>query len=299
VSNSTLARHRKPSQRSPARSGRASRQQKPAAQSGEASRPPQAPAQPVKVPRLRKLPPIASALQSRSVRLAVTAVAALVLVLSFWPAAAHWLTHQPGSQWAEQADVLGLQAGGALGVQARLQPEVISSGVAVAPEYLNPLRNVGDLTLERIDQGVDFSGSGPVYAVGDGVVIEASADNPGWDGGWITYQLTNGIDSGLVVYVAEDVTPTVQVGQEVTPSTVVGDMFEGGEGIEIGWAQPGGQNAESQLAVAGGIGGAGPFPTMVGFNFDELLQSLGVPAAPNATEPASGLLPANYPTAFG
>jgi murein DD-endopeptidase MepM/ murein hydrolase activator NlpD len=299
VSNSTLARHRKPPQRSPARSGRASRQQEPPAQPGGASRSPEAPAQPVRAFRLPKLPPIASALQSRSVRVAVTAVAALVLVFSFWPAATHWLTHQSGSEWAEQADVLGLQAGGALGVQARLQPEVISSGVAVAPEYLNPLRNVSDLTLERIDQGVDFSGSGPVYAVGDGVVIEASADNPGWDGGWITYQLTNGIDSGLVVYVAEDVTPTVQVGQEVTPLTVIGDMFEGGEGIEIGWAQPNGQNSESQLAVAGGIGGAGPFPTMVGFNFDKLLQSLGVPAAPNASEPASGLLPANYPTTFG
>jgi hypothetical protein len=237
-------------------------------------------------------------LQHRSVRVALTAAAALVLLFSFWPAATHFLTEGSNPGWAEQADVLGLQAAGALGVQARLQPEMIKTGVAIAPLYLNPLRDVGDLTLERIDQGVDFSGSGPVYAVGDGVVIEAEADNPGWDGGWITYQLTNGIDAGLVVYVAEDVTPTVQAGQEVTPSTVVGDMFEGGEGIEIGWSQPGGTNAESQLTVAGGIGGGGPFPTMVGLNFDELLQSLGVPPAPNASDPASGLLPANYPTTF-
>jgi len=37
---------------------------------------------------------------------------------------------------------------------------------------------------------------------------------------------------------------------------------------------------------------------VVGTNFDALLQSLGVPAAPNYGEPASGLLPANYPTSY-
>ena len=152
--------------------------------------------------------------------------------------------------------MLGLQAGGALGVQAHLQPEVVSTGMAVAPIYLNPLRNVSDLVPERIDQGVDFSGSGPVYALGDGVVTNASAYYPGWGGGWITYQLSDGPDAGLVVYLAEDVTPTFLVGQHVTPSTVIGDMFEGGDGIETGWAQASGLSAESQLPEAGGIGGA-------------------------------------------
>jgi hypothetical protein len=201
----------------------------------------------------------------------------------------------PNSTWADEAGALGLQAGNALGVQARLQPEVVSVGVAVAPTYLNPLRNVSDLVLERIDQGVDFNGSGPVYALGDGVVLSAIADDPGWEGGWITYQLTDGPDAGLVVYFAEDVTPTVQVGQHVTASTVIGDMFAGSGGIETGWAQANGQNAESQTPEAGGIGGAGPFPTMIGLNFDELLISLGVPPAPNRYDIASGLLPSNYP----
>ena len=98
-----------------------------------------------------------------------------------------------------------------------------------------------------------------------------------------------------MVYLAEDVTPTVQIGQHVTSSTVIGDMFEGGGGIETGWAQASGLNAESQAPEAGAIGGAGPFPTTIGLNFDELLISLGVTAAPNRYQPASGLLPANYP----
>jgi hypothetical protein len=258
----------------------------------------QTPVQPVKASRPRRLPSIGSALHERPVRVTLTAVAALALILSFWPAAAHFLARGSSPQWASQAGALGLQAGNALGVQAKLQPEVISTGIAVAPIYLNPLRNVSDLVLERIDQGVDFNGSGPVYALGDGVVLAASADYPGWEGGWITYKLTDGPAAGLVVYFAEDVTPTVQPGQQVTASTVIGNMYEGGGGIETGWAQPSGLNAESQLTVAGGIGGAGPFPTAVGFNFDLLLESLGVPAAPNATEPASGLLPANYPTSY-
>ena len=149
---------------------------------------------------------------------------------------------------------------------------------------------------ERIDEGVDFAGAGPVYALGDAVVTSAAADNFGWPGGgWITYQLTGGPGVGLVVYVAEDIIPAVTVGQRVSPATVIGTMFNGGDGIETGWAQPTGLSAESQLPQAGAIGGLGPYPTRVGLNFEELLQSVGVPAAPNRNRaPArasSGRLP--------
>jgi hypothetical protein len=232
------------------------------------------------------------------IRAAAVAVVGVTAVFFAWPAADHWISRASNPAWVEQADALGVQLAGSLGLQARLQPEVVSEGVAVAPLYLNPLRDASGLVLERIDQGVDFSGSGPVYALGDGVVTNAVAYDAGWGGGWITYQLTDGPAQGLMVYVAEDITPTVQVGEQVTPSTVVGNMFEGGGGIETGWAQPTGVTAESQLPVAGGIGAAGPFPTAVGTNFDLLLQSLGVPAAPNYGEVPSGLLPAAYPTSY-
>jgi hypothetical protein len=162
--------------------------------------------------------------------------------------------------------------------------------------YRNPLRAVGGLIMERVDQGVDFGGAGPVYALGDAVITNAMADNAGWPGGgWITYQLTNGPDKGLMVYLAEDVTPTVQVGQTVTSSTVIANMFNGGAGIETGWATSDGSTAESQTPEAGGINGNGPFPTVVGLNFEAVLESLGVPPAPNASEPGNGLLPPGYP----
>jgi hypothetical protein len=162
--------------------------------------------------------------------------------------------------------------------------------------YQNPLRDVTGLMLERVDQGVDFAGSGPVFAIGDGIVTGATGDSGGWPGGgWITYQLTDGPATGEVVYVAEDVTPAVVVGQRVTPSTVVGNMFLGGDGIETGWAMLDSATAESQLAEAGGISGAGPFPTAIGVNFDQLLMATGVPAAPNEADAPSGLVPSRYP----
>ena len=157
--------------------------------------------------------------------------------------------------------------------------------------------NVADIISSTL--GVDFSGSGPVYALGNGVVTEAEASGSGWPGGgWITYQLTSGPARGLVVYLAEDVTPDVQVGQTVTSATVIGNMFNGSDGIETGWAMGNGstEEPESQAPEAGSIGADGPFPTIVGLNFDELLQALGAPAAPNAGQAGSGVLPQGYPT---
>ena len=162
--------------------------------------------------------------------------------------------------------------------------------------YENPLRDVSGLIPERIDQGVDFGGTGPVYALGDAVITNATATNYGWPGGgWITYQLTDGPAKGLLVFLAEDVRPTVSAGQHVTSKTVIAQMYDGGAGIEFGWAMASGLTAESQLPEAGGISGAGPFPTYVGLNFEELLQATGVPAANNRYDAPSGLLPSQYP----
>jgi murein DD-endopeptidase MepM/ murein hydrolase activator NlpD len=166
--------------------------------------------------------------------------------------------------------------------------------------YLNPLRKISGLMAERIDMGADFGGSGPVYAIGDAVITNATGDSPGWPGGgWITYQLTDGPASGLVVYLAEDVTPSVQVGQHVTPNTVIASMYNGSAGIETGWAMPDSSSAESQLPAAGGISGGGPFPTAVGINFEHLLEALGVPESPfNGSATPYGAVPSGYPANY-
>ncbi len=267
---------REPSRSSPGHVGAASRHRKP--------------------PPARRPSRVAAALRSRAARIAAAAVAAVAILVTAWPAATHVLVRASDLAWVAQADALGMQLASSLGAKAAQQPEVVSVGVAVVPGYRNPLRDVSGLNPERIDMGVDFGGSGPVYALGNAVITNASGNTAGWPGGgWITYKLTDGPDAGLMVYLAEDVTPTVQVGQHVSSATVIGTMFAGGDGIETGWAQQNGLSAESQLVEAGGVGGNGPFPTMIGLSFEEMLQSLGVPTAPNRTQAPYGLLPPGYP----
>jgi hypothetical protein len=240
------------------------------------------------------------------------AVVGSALTVATWPKAARWMGEVNHSSGVSQADAFGLAGSGAHrrsagrpaeispGAYASEQPVVVSVAVAARPGqnrpgYLNPLRAISGLVPERIDEGVDFGGTGPIYAIGDAVVTNAG-ENSGWPGGgWITYQLTDGPGKGLVVYVAEDVTATVQAGQRVTPDTVIANMFAGADGIETGWAQPTGVSAESELSEAGGISGGGPFPTAIGVNFDELLHALGVPAAPNIADTIYGTLPVGYP----
>lgn len=168
----------------------------------------------------------------------------------------------------------------------------------MAGPYVNPLRHIVGLVAERIDQGVDFSGSGPIVAIGNGTVIETNG--AGWPGGpFMSYRLDDGPLAGQVVYVAENIRPTVHAGQKVRAGQTVAQMFQGGTGIETGWADPTGHSPESQTAAAGSISGAnlpggGANPTAVGKNFDQLLVSLGVRRAPNFSNPVGGRLPANF-----
>ena len=217
-----------------------------------------------------------------------------------WAAALHGRAHGPGLAGAWLTTAAGEIAVWSGGWASK--PQVVSAAVASGPgdSYRNPLRLVSGLVAERIDDGVDFAGTGPVYAMGDGVVTGATGSNFGWPGGgWITYRLTSGPARGLVVFVAEDITPAVVTGQRVSPATVIGTMYNGPDGIETGWAQQSSLSAESELPEAGGIGGLGPFPTRVGVDFDELLHTLGAPPAPNLTDPPSGILPARYPPSWG
>ncbi len=228
------------------------------------------------------------------------AVASVVAVACSWAGAVQLRAHTPA--WAGLW--LAKAAGGVAAWPAAWagRTQIVSAAIADRPggSYRNPLRGVSGLVPERIDDGVDFAGTGPVYALGDAIVTGATGSNFGWPGGgWITYRLTSGPGVGLMVYVAEDIIPAVVVGQRVSPATVIGTMFSGGDGIETGWAQQTGLSAESELPEAGGIGGLGPFPTRIGVDFDELLQSLGVPAAPNRTQPPHGLLPVGYPASWG
>jgi hypothetical protein len=120
-----------------------------------------------------------------------------------------------------------------------------------------------------------------------------SVVNGGWPGGtFICYRLTDGPASGLVVYVAEDLNPSVQIGQNVTANTVLGSMYGGTYGIETGWAQPA-ADGDTMAAVYGQYYGSNT--TAFGNNFSQLLTSLGAPGGV-LQNPPSGYLPSGWPS---
>ena len=156
--------------------------------------------------------------------------------------------------------------------------------------YLNPLRAVTSLVPQEIDQGVDYCASGPVYALGDAVVVNLY--DPEWPSGvFISYRLTNGPAKGLYVYVAEHVTPKVLIGEHVTPTTVVGVVHDAKTCLETGWADP----PASPEHAAAHLEYNGENSTAYGLNFNSLLQVLG--ARPGLSQPDGppGPLPSSWP----
>jgi hypothetical protein len=91
---------------------------------------------------------------------------------------------------------------------------------AATPVYVNPLREVAGLQASRIDMGVDYSGSGPILALGSAKIVLATDRLAGPESCWgrtcvpapgdmIVYRLLDGPFAGKYVYVVEHITITV------------------------------------------------------------------------------------------
>jgi hypothetical protein len=160
---------------------------------------------------------------------------------------------------------------------------------AAASGYVNPLANAS-VRAERIDQGVDYAGTGTLGAIGPGVVTNVVQTGSGWEGGgYVEYKLTAGPQAGRSVFYAEGVTPTVSVGQTLTPGQPVATIIPGApHGIEIGFAAGQGQAAYANVYGGGYSEGQ---RTAAGQAFSDLLASLG--AAPGLAEgrPVTGHFP--------
>jgi murein DD-endopeptidase MepM/ murein hydrolase activator NlpD len=102
-------------------------------------------------------------------------------------------------------------------------------------EYVSPFLSA---TTGRIDQGVDFTGVGPIAAVGDAEILATGA--PGWpEGGGVLYRLTSGQRAGQVIFVYEGIAATVHAGQRVSAGDQIGTFVPGGS-IEMGFADAAG-----------------------------------------------------------
>jgi hypothetical protein len=94
------------------------------------------------------------------------------------------------------------------------------------------------VTPERIDQGVDYAGSGTLGAIGAATVTHVATSGTGWPGSFVEYRLLDGPDAGCYVYYAEGVNPAahLHVGQVVAAGQPIATIIAGwATGIEIGW----------------------------------------------------------------
>lgn len=171
--------------------------------------------------------------------------------------------------------------------------------------YVNPLRAVPDLRTSRIDMGVDYSGSGPILAIGAGRVV-AARYIPGpegcWGrtcapapGGWVVYQLLDGPFAGKYVYAVENITVKVKTGQLLMPGQEIAVLHNASPNLETGWAA--GRKAET-LAMARhhecSCTDPGGWSSIEGRNFDALLVWLGAPSGYLQETPAQKM-PRGWP----
>ena len=144
---------------------------------------------------------------------------------------------------------------------------------APAALYLNPLAHT-KVTPERIDQGVDYAGTGNLTAVGWARITHVQTRNTGWPGAFIEYRLLHGYRAGRYVYYAEGVRRArgIHVGRLVRPGRVVAHLIPGwSSGIEIGW----GANIGTETLAAEHH--QYNYPTRCGKNFSSFVHSLGGP----------------------
>jgi murein DD-endopeptidase MepM/ murein hydrolase activator NlpD len=167
-------------------------------------------------------------------------------------------------------------------------------------EYVSPFLSA---TTGRIDQGVDFTGTGPIAAVGDAVILSTGA--PGWpEGGGVLYKLLGGQRAGQIIFVYEGVQATVRPGQHVSAGEQIATFVPGGS-IEMGFADAGGtplshgeytegketvwgREMASFLTGIGGASGLAPgFGQLSPEKWNRLIQRLGeienpeVPSGPH------------------
>lgn len=172
-------------------------------------------------------------------------------------------------------------------------------GVGSTTGYKFPFRDVHNLSGKRVDEGIDYGGDGPVYAIGTGKLNFATS-SAGWPGGnFISYKLTDpgGAANGKNVYVAENCTinPAIMSNPNLTADTVLCTMHDSFPFIETGWADAdptAGNLAAAHVEYAGHDG----YPTEYGVNFGQFMQSLGDTTSHEHQHPqVIGTLPAGWP----
>jgi hypothetical protein len=110
------------------------------------------------------------------------------------------------------------------------------TGALSGEGYTNPFPDRA--VRSRTDQGVDFTGSGKIVAIGNAEILSTGA--PGWpEGGGVLYKLLDGPRAGQAIYVYEGVDATTSAHQKVSAGQQIASFRSGGS-IEIGFADASG-----------------------------------------------------------
>ncbi len=148
--------------------------------------------------------------------------------------------------------------------------------------YCNPYRAVTSLAPERIDQGVDYGGAGPIYAMGPGTIdVYKNRTDTGWPGGtFVSYKISAGPALGKVIFLAEniDLDSNLHSGSVVYNGTILGTLVNASPNSESGWGISGaGYTAEHSCYTEG-------CETALGANFNDLLVCLKAPSGVPGTK---------------
>lgn len=144
--------------------------------------------------------------------------------------------------------------------------------------YINPLARAA-VAPRRIDQGVDYVGSGTLIAIGAARITYLGTVDTGWPGAFVEYQLLAGPEAGCWIYYAEGVTPVpgVYTGETVRAGQAIATIIpNSSSGIEIGWGA--GNGTESYAAANGQWSEtheADDIPSASGLYFSSLIAALG------------------------
>jgi murein DD-endopeptidase MepM/ murein hydrolase activator NlpD len=160
------------------------------------------------------------------------------------------------------------------------QPTVCHPSAA-ATGYSKPLANA-TVRGERVDQGVDYAGTGSLVAIGAGRVTYVGTSGTGWPGAYLQYQLLDGPNAGCYVFYAEGVTPVsgLRVGDTISRGQTLATIIPGWPtGIELGWGA--GDSTRTYTAKTEGWTAKedhADHASAAGKSFSELIRALGGPA---------------------
>jgi hypothetical protein len=156
--------------------------------------------------------------------------------------------------------------------------------------------------------GVDYSGSGPILAIGRARIVLASNRLAGpescWGktcvplpGDWVMYRLLDGPFAGKYVYIVENLTIIVHTGQIVAAGQPLAILHDASPNLEIGWAAGHGlytlAAARRDQCACSDPGG---WSSIEGRNFNALLTWLGAPSGYITSAPAGQRMPHGWPT---